>query len=545
MAAARRVIGPFLRRRPGNTVGGKEETTMRPSRSLTAGIGALLCLLSGPQVDDAVARPSAVPTVVAPCTSAGAADLNGDGYSDAVVGDPDATVAGKAHAGRVVVLYGDADGRVGEGARSILTQASLGLPVEAGDQFGWSVATTQVDFDSCADVVVGAPGEDLSGRADAGSIHVVFGSTAGLDGDAAAVTLSQADVAGTVEAGDRFGATVAAGTNLGQDTSVVAAGAPGEDVSTASSAGAVNLVQFSDTHAVTPRQVSQDAPGVPGGAETGDRFGAAVALGVDVLRGDSSWELLAGAPGEALGSRTSAGSLTILSGVQGFPPDTWSGASFTQDSPGVPGAAEAGDEFGQSIGVTTTSFVVDGSLRRIAVGAPGEDVGSRDGAGLVNRFTADGTGLSSTTSVTQDTPGVGGGAETGDRFGQSVAVVSGTSHQLAVGVPGEDVGSTADAGIAQLFPWDDLAADSTFDQDSPGAAGAVHAGSRYGSPVAAVEGSSERVLAIGNPDNGTGTVHVVTLTGPSADRSWVPGTGGVPGGASRFGGAIGGYDDLH
>ena len=46
-------------------------------------------------------------------------DLNGDGYVDAVVGDPYATVNGQAEAGRIVVLFGDADGRIGEGARRV------------------------------------------------------------------------------------------------------------------------------------------------------------------------------------------------------------------------------------------------------------------------------------------------------------------------------------------------------------------------------------------------------------------------------------------
>ncbi len=518
---------------------------MRGTRSLTTGIGALVCLLSAPLIDESVARPSAAPAVVEPCFSAGSLDLNGDGFTDAVVGDPDATVAGQPQAGRVVVLYGDGDDRIGEGARAVLTQADLGLPVEAGDQFGSSVATTQIDMDSCADVVVGAPGEDLSGQADAGSIHVVFGSKAGLNGDVADVTRSQANIAGAVEAGDRFGATVAAGSNLGQDTSVVAAGAPGEDFGAASSAGAVNLLQFSDSIPVTPREISQNTAGVPGSAEDSDRFGAAVVLGFDVEREDHGWELLVGAPGEALGSRTSAGSLTVLPEAQGLPPDTWHGASYTQDSPGVPGAAEAGDQFAASLGVATTNFISPSSIRRLAVGAPGEDVGGDNAAGLVNLFTASGSGLVPKSGLTQDTAGVDGASEPGDHFGQSVAVTVGASNQFVVGAPNEDIGSAADAGMAQLFSFANLGADLPLTQGSPGAAGTVQAGNRYGSPVVAIEGESERAFAIGNPDNGTGTVHVQTLTATFDPRSWVPGQGGVPAGAARFGWAVGGHDNLH
>ena len=49
-------------------------------------------------------------------------DFNGDGRSDTVVADPYATVNGQAQAGRVIVLYGDADGLIGEGARGIVSQ---------------------------------------------------------------------------------------------------------------------------------------------------------------------------------------------------------------------------------------------------------------------------------------------------------------------------------------------------------------------------------------------------------------------------------------
>ena len=57
------------------------------------------------------------------CEPGFSTDFNGDGHSDTVVGDPYATVGTAAEAGRVTVLYGDADGRIGEGTRGELVQA--------------------------------------------------------------------------------------------------------------------------------------------------------------------------------------------------------------------------------------------------------------------------------------------------------------------------------------------------------------------------------------------------------------------------------------
>ena len=93
-------------------------------------------------------------------------DFNGDGYSDAVVGDPYATVSGKAEAGRVVVLYGDSDGRIGEGARGTVSQGMdfIGGIPEEGDRFGFALAVADLNCDDYTDLVVGTPNEDISGN---------------------------------------------------------------------------------------------------------------------------------------------------------------------------------------------------------------------------------------------------------------------------------------------------------------------------------------------------------------------------------------------
>ena len=92
--------------------------------------------------------------------------------------------------------------------------------------------------------------------------------------------------------------------------------------------------------------------------------------------------------------RASAGSVTIVGEIQGFPPTgTWQGARYTQNSPGVGDAVEAGDRFGASVAVGNRNIFTAGSLRRVAVGVPGEDVGAQNVAGAVNLFTASSSGL--------------------------------------------------------------------------------------------------------------------------------------------------------
>ena len=100
------------------------------------------------------------------CETGFSTDFNGDGRSDTAVADPYATVDGQAEAGRVVVFYGDADGRVGEGARGGRpTGVGIvgGVP-ESRDRFGFALAAADIDCDGYTDLVVGTPYEDLSGR---------------------------------------------------------------------------------------------------------------------------------------------------------------------------------------------------------------------------------------------------------------------------------------------------------------------------------------------------------------------------------------------
>jgi hypothetical protein len=67
------------------------------------------------------------------------------------------------------------------------------------------VTVPRPDFnnDGFGDLAVGVPGEDIGAVADAGALNVL----SGLDGVGTEL-LTQADAAGTVEAGDAFGAAL-------------------------------------------------------------------------------------------------------------------------------------------------------------------------------------------------------------------------------------------------------------------------------------------------------------------------------------------------
>jgi hypothetical protein len=134
------------------------------------------------------------------CSVASAGDVNGDGYSDIVVGAKGNDAAG-LNAGRSYLYYG---GRTPDNGADIIFGGSA-----AGDLLGSAVAGAgDVNGDGFPDLVVGAPSSDVGGT-DAGRVFVYFGGPA-MDGQA---DLIPAGAAG----GDYFGVSVDGAGDVNSD----------------------------------------------------------------------------------------------------------------------------------------------------------------------------------------------------------------------------------------------------------------------------------------------------------------------------------------
>jgi FG-GAP repeat len=201
--------------------------------------------------------------------------------------------------------------------------------------------------------------------------------------------------------------------------------------------------------AAPPVVISQDSHDfIPGSGEDTDRFGQSLVTGD--FNGDGLADVAVGNPTESFGTTQNVGMVTVLYGKTTAPylgliPNTLT--QIDQGQPGVPGDNEAGDMFGASL--TTGDFDGDG-FADLAVGAPGEAVGTTQRAGAVTVLYGGSHGLTATRSVgfTQDTAGINGNPETDDRFGWSVAagdVTGDAKDDLVVGASGEAVSGTSNA----------------------------------------------------------------------------------------------------
>ncbi len=471
-----------------------------------------------------------------------AADFNGDGYSDAAVSDPNANPGGVADAGQVTVLYGDKSNpdTIGGGAVAILAQGSdsVGDGPSTGDRFGTTLAAADVDNDGYTDLLVGTPYEDVGSQTDSGMAQVIWGSETGLGKGRASSDLTQSSFGRTITAGDQLGYAIDATNDLGADSAMLAVGVPGGDVSGQNDAG---WAGFFTAGLSDPKAVDQNSAGIPGSAEAGDRFGEAITLGL--LAGTSNrLDAAVGVPFEDLGSGSSAisnaGSISIIDDLR---PGIVAGQAYDQNSTGVPGTPESNDSFGQIL-----DSVRAGGRTNLAVGIPGEDIGSAADAGSVQLFSSSGTTITPGVGLNQGTSGVTGTPTAGDRFGRRLVLappgIGDTKTRLAVSTPYKD-GAATDTGQVQIFPLDDLGAEATYDQSSAGIAGTAAANDHFGEGLGFIGGVAERSILVGVPDDAEfagGMVNVLPLTGGSM-RSWRPGAGGVPStGTDRFGAAAGG-----
>src|SRR5262249_27615770 len=137
----------------------------------------------------------------------GAGDFDGDGYDDLVAGVPLEDVGSIADAGMVNVIYGGPSG-LDPAGNQVWSQDSPEIldQAEAGDSFGGCLGAGDYDADGHDDLVTSARYEDLDTIVDAGAVHVILGTDAGLT--AAGNQLWTQDSPGILdqaEPGDRLG----------------------------------------------------------------------------------------------------------------------------------------------------------------------------------------------------------------------------------------------------------------------------------------------------------------------------------------------------
>lgn len=452
-------------------------------------------------------------------------DFNADGYDDVLTGAPGGTDGGRKGAGYVTVQYGAASGMgtatsTPRGRTAVFGQATAGVPgtAEAGDGFGTAVASGDLDGDGYDDAIVAAPGEDEGSANDAGRVTVLFGSKNGLT-----TARSTALGAAVPTAGAGFGLAVTAARLSGATAGDVLAVADhrGADLFIHGAAGS-----FAGAGRLDTIGAPGDEPIRPAALTTGN------------YDGDGYADLVVS--GQSLAEDGQGRSAMYMGGADG--------PVYARDLPG--GVASASGDINND----GYDDLVYGRPDRpedvhepLTGGYVGVHLGSENGMADVDEYgTPDQVWA-------QHTPGVPGTSEFADAFGAdlSLADINGDGYDdLAVGVPGEDIGTVADAGGIRVLRGSasglTTAGAKSFDQNSAGVPGAAEKGDRWGAQIRLADtdadGRSELLVAAAGENTVDGFVWWLpaSTTGPVSNGSWSFGGAalGAPGTDARFGASI-------
>jgi hypothetical protein len=378
----------------------------------------------------------------------------------------------------------------------------------------------------------------------AGSLCTPASADALASGTAATVSAAARVAVPTTAAPARAVAPVAPFDLNGDGFADLAIGVPGETLGTQRLAGGLNVLPGSTAGPTASGNQfwSQNSAGIRGAAEFADLFGDTVASGD--FDQDGHADLAVGVPQEAAGS-VSAGAVSVLygtaSGLAAKRNQFWS-----QDSPGVPGAADGTDAWGSAL--ATGDFDGDG-YADLAVGAPNERLTSNDAAGAVTVLYGSPTGLSAAraTAWSQASAGVLGASESRDRFGARLAAddLTGDGYaDLAIGIAHENDSS----GAVQILRGSARGLTATgnqiWSQDSAGVLEAAERWDSFGDALAIGDFNHDGMsdLAVGAPgeilescpeceNQGAVSVLLGTSTGLTAtgNQFWHVGSDGLPG----------------
>lgn len=449
-----------------------------------------------------------------------ACDVDGDGYGDLPFGSPGKDVANAQDSGMIHVVFGMA-GTLATSETTVTPYYRGSHSNEPGpaahDQFGQTLACGDFDGDGYDDIAIGAPGETIGSHPEAGAVHIAYGSASGVSPTEAVWHRDTPGIQKAAAAGDRFGASLAAGDFDGDGYDDLAVGAPGTTVGVQDGAGSLTVLYGSAT-GISARDLvlTQGMTPMPTSPQSGENFAAALAAGD--IDNDGFDDIVIGSPREFVPTKGKVGAFDVIYG-SGTGLDKSTVERLHQASAGILDTPSAGDDFAAALAIAD----IDGDDHAdVVVGVPGKTVGGAGAAGQVHVVYGSSGGISRRDAVViQGQNGAAGTAQQGDMLGTSLTVGDFDRNgftDIAAGVPGQRVSGNAGAGAVHVIFNGQNGLGTThaiWHRDVAGVPHTAIAGDAFGTSVTAsdLDGDGSPDLIVGAPlDNIPGAVDAGSLS---------------------------------
>ena len=330
---------------------------------------------------------------------------------------------------------------------------------EAHERMGEAMVFCDFDGDGDDELAVGIPDSDVETpegtQSNAGAVRIFSADETGDAVEAAGSPFHQSDLPlGQVDAGDNFGAALAAADFDLDGACDLVIGIPGADVDGLSAAGRVAVIYGRLGEGLNLEDIAWfDQSVLTGTLEIGDRFGSVLAAGP--VGHNPFPDLVVGVPNDRVGDFAGAGAVHLITSNDSDGLGTAFDARLHQDVTNVFGIAGPDDHFGASlaIGDLTGDDVPD-----LVVGTPGDRVGLVQAAGSVQVIAGGVSGVDISVETQQllhqDVDDVLGDAAEGDAFGSAIVLGNfngGDLLDLAVGIPFESQFGPEGSGAVQVF----------------------------------------------------------------------------------------------
>ncbi|MCC7170929.1 MAG: VCBS repeat-containing protein [Planctomycetes bacterium] len=389
------------------------------------------------------------------------ADFDGDGFDDLAIGAPGVAVKGLGGAGRVYIVRGSATGldfsivkafdQNTKGIKDKVERRTKGDDASA-EFFGARLAHGDFNGDGYADLVISVTGERIGKAEDAGAAHVLFGSANGLTAKRNQFWhQNRKGIKGKCAKDDRFASNLAVGDLNGDGFDDLALTVPREADATPGVGRVAVLFGTKQGLRAKGNQLFKPSTELIPLSLVPSDSGLSIACGD--FDADVYDDLAIGAYNEALvPGGDSRGVVYVVRGSSIGPVPQLTTAYHQGD--GIVPGTHADDELFGAI-VAAADFDGDGD-DDLAISAVGESfVGFANGRVTV-LYSSGSSGLASAGAQTfdQDTANVNDVAEAEDSFGYGLAVLDANGDgavDLAIGIPGEDVGAVVDAGAVAVL----------------------------------------------------------------------------------------------